>query len=215
MGRIHSTAVGELAGDLEMGSAAAPWKSLLLSALESNAQIKHSTFLHLATIGANGRPSNRTVVFRGFEEGTDRIHIYTDSRSRKIEELKTCPFAEISWYFTESWEQFRISGRIEVVDASCLDATKFKKRAEAWSSISPKSRMQYLGPSPNLPYIAEQPAKEPVLDSCSGPVDAFCLLVLDPDQVDYLNLKSAERKLFKAIPCVGRETLWESERINP
>ncbi|XP_022980850.1 pyridoxine/pyridoxamine 5'-phosphate oxidase 2 isoform X2 [Cucurbita maxima] len=166
-----------------MGSAAAPWKSLLLSALESNAQITHSRFLHLATIGGNGRPSNRTVVFRGFEEGTDGIRIYTDSRSRKIEELKTCPFAE--------------------------------KRAEAWSSISPKSRMQYLGPSPNLPYIAEQPAKEPVLDSCSGPVDAFCLLVLDPDQVDYLNLKSAERKLFKAIPCLGRETLWESERINP
>ena len=58
-----------------------------------------------------------------------------------------------------------------------------QKRAEAWSSISLKSRMQYLGPSPNLPYIAEQPAKEPVLDPCSGPVDAFCLLVLDPDQV--------------------------------
>lgn len=92
----------------------APWKSLLLRALESNGQIKHSKFLQLvhfpfyfsqvqvffliyllhgrflcricfqATIGTNGRPSNRTVVFREFEEGTDRIHIYTDSRSRKV-----------------------------------------------------------------------------------------------------------------------------------
>lgn len=43
--------------------------------------------------------------------------------------------------------------------------------------------MQYLGPSPGLPHLAEQPTKEPSLDSCSGPVDAFCLLVFDPDQV--------------------------------
>lgn len=58
-----------------------------------------------------------------------------------------------------------------------------QQRAEAWSSISPKSRMQYLGPSPGLPHLAEQPANEPLLDSYSGPVDAFCLLVFDPDQV--------------------------------
>ncbi|XP_038874700.1 pyridoxine/pyridoxamine 5'-phosphate oxidase 2-like isoform X3 [Benincasa hispida] len=195
-----------------MGSAAAPWKSLLLGALESNGRIKHSKFLQLvhfplsislqvqvsllllhsrflrrnrfqATIGINGRPSNRTVVFRGFEEGTDRIHIYTDSRTRKIEELKNCPFAE--------------------------------QRAEAWSSISPKSRLQYLGPSPGLPYPGEQPVKEPFVDSYSGPVDSFCLLVFNPDQVDYLNLKSEERNLFKAIPSFGGEKLWETERINP
>ncbi|XP_031739223.1 pyridoxine/pyridoxamine 5'-phosphate oxidase 2 isoform X2 [Cucumis sativus] len=165
-----------------MGSAVAPWKSLLLSALESNGHFKHSKFLQLATIGTNGRPSNRTVVFRGFEEGTDRIHIYTDSRNRKIEELKNCPFAE--------------------------------QRAEAWSSISPKSRMQYLGPSPGLPHLAEQPAKEPFLDSCSGPVDTFCLLVFDPDQVDYLNVRSDERNSFKAITSFGGEKLWETERIN-
>lgn len=41
-------------------------------------------FCFQATIGTNGRPSNRTVVFRGFEDGTDRIQIYTDSRSRKV-----------------------------------------------------------------------------------------------------------------------------------
>ncbi|XP_038899256.1 pyridoxine/pyridoxamine 5'-phosphate oxidase 2 isoform X2 [Benincasa hispida] len=166
-----------------MGSAAAPWKSLLLGALESNGRIKHSKFLQLATIGINGRPSNRTVVFRGFEEGTDKIHIYTDSRTRKIEELKNCPFAE--------------------------------QRAEAWSSISPKSRLQYLGPSPGLPYPGEQPVKEPFVDSYSGPVDSFCLLVFNPDQVDYLNLKSEERNLFKAIPSFGGEKLWETGRINP
>ena len=72
-----------------MGTATAPWKQLLLSALESNAHLKHSSYFQLviltdpllfklhyrvhifihfvafqATIGTSGRPSNRTVVFR-------------------------------------------------------------------------------------------------------------------------------------------------------
>lgn len=37
-----------------------------------------------ATIGSNGRPSNRTVVFRGFQENTDQIQINTDSRTHKV-----------------------------------------------------------------------------------------------------------------------------------
>ncbi|CAA7057031.1 unnamed protein product [Microthlaspi erraticum] len=53
-----------------------------------------------ATIGLNGRPSNRTVVFRGFEENSDMIRINTDLRSRKIEELKHCPFSEVRNLFT-------------------------------------------------------------------------------------------------------------------
>lgn len=65
-------------------------------------------FFFQATIGFNGRPSNRTVVFRlirifknfrvfgllgndkfvcfgrGFEENSDKIQINTDLRSRKV-----------------------------------------------------------------------------------------------------------------------------------
>ncbi|XP_022147468.1 pyridoxine/pyridoxamine 5'-phosphate oxidase 2 isoform X2 [Momordica charantia] len=166
-----------------MGSAAAPWKSLLLTALESNGHIKHSQFLQLATVGANGRPSNRTVVFRGFQEGSDNIQINTDSRSRKVEELKNCPFAE--------------------------------QREKAWSSIPSKTRMQYLGPNPGLPYLTGQPAKENLQDSSSGPVDSYCLLVFNPDQVDYVNLKSEKRFLYKASSSSRGEKLWSTERINP
>ncbi|XP_022147467.1 pyridoxine/pyridoxamine 5'-phosphate oxidase 2 isoform X1 [Momordica charantia] len=198
-----------------MGSAAAPWKSLLLTALESNGHIKHSQFLQLATVGANGRPSNRTVVFRGFQEGSDNIQINTDSRSRKVEELKNCPFAEICWYFTESWEQFRISGRVEVVDSLYPDAIKLQQREKAWSSIPSKTRMQYLGPNPGLPYLTGQPAKENLQDSSSGPVDSYCLLVFNPDQVDYVNLKSEKRFLYKASSSSRGEKLWSTERINP
>ncbi|CAN0924509.1 Pyridoxine/pyridoxamine 5'-phosphate oxidase 2, partial [Linum grandiflorum] len=194
---------------------AAPWKQLLLTALDSNAHLKHTSYLQLATIGCNGRPSNRTVVFRGFEENSDNILINTDSRTRKIGELKRCSYAEICWYFTDSWEQFRINGKVDIIDASNPDPAKVQQRENSWFASSARSRMQYLGPNPGLPALSEQPHQESFIDSSAGPVDAFCLLVLAPDQVDYLNLKSSERLMFTSGEGVSGEKHWNSERVNP
>ncbi|KAK3012297.1 hypothetical protein RJ639_012845 [Escallonia herrerae] len=174
---------------------------------------KHSTYFQLATIGSNGRTANRTVVFRGFQENSDKIQINTDCRSRKIEDLKHCPFAEMCWYFTESWEQFRINGTVDVIDGSNPDPMKLQQREKAWFASSPKSRLQYLGPNPGLPSISEHSSQENSLDPSSGPVGA--LLVVDPDQVDYLNLKSNERIAFTSIQDTNGEKLWNSEGVDP
>ncbi|XP_031113459.1 pyridoxine/pyridoxamine 5'-phosphate oxidase 2 [Ipomoea triloba] len=194
---------------------AAPWKHLLLNSLNSNSHLKHSIYLQLATVGSNGRPSNRTVVFRGFEDNSDRIQIYTDSRTRKIEDIKHCPFAEICWYFTDSWEQYRINGRVDVIDASNPDPDKLQQRQTAWFASSLKSRLQYLGPSPGLPSLDDQSSQENSLDPSAGPTDAFCLLVLDPEQVDFLNLKSNRRIAFASRCSINGEKLWTSVEINP
>ncbi|XP_062157135.1 pyridoxine/pyridoxamine 5'-phosphate oxidase 2 [Alnus glutinosa] len=197
-----------------MGTVTGPWKQLLINALESNVHLKHSSFFQLATIGSNGRPSNRTLVFRGFQENSDRIQINTDCRTHKIEELKHCPFAEMCWYFTDSWEQFRINGKIDIIDASDPDPNKLQQREKSWFASSPKSRLQYLGPNPGLPCLSEQPDQE-FLDPSTGPVGAFCVLILDPDQVDYLNLKSNQRVKFTSGLSVNGEKCWTSERVNP
>ncbi|KAF3439836.1 hypothetical protein FNV43_RR18114 [Rhamnella rubrinervis] len=166
-----------------------------------------------ATVDCNGRPSNRTVVFRGFVEDSDKIQINTDVRSRKIEELKHSPFAEICWYLTDTWEQFRIKGTIDIIDGSNPDPVKLQQREKSWFVRSPSSRLVYL--DPGLPYQDEQPLNEAILDPCAGPVDAFCLLILDPEQVDYLNLKSNERLIFIPRQNDNGENLCISEKINP
>ncbi|XP_026403757.1 pyridoxine/pyridoxamine 5'-phosphate oxidase 2-like isoform X1 [Papaver somniferum] len=193
----------------------APWKQLLLNSLESNGSLKHSTYFQLATIGLNGRPSNRTVVFRGFEEDSNKILINTDCRSCKVEEIKRFPFGEICWYFTDSWEQYRISGSIDVIDGSSRDQMKLLQREKAWFASSPRSRQQYLGPIPGLPCILEEPNQELSLDPSAGPVVAFCLLIVDPDQVDYLNLKSNERLAFTIKNNDDGGKCWDSKKINP
>lgn len=191
------------------------WKQLLLQALQANSQLKHSSFFQFATVGANGRPANRTVVFRGLQEESGKIEINTDSRTRKIEDLKHCPFAEICWYFTDSWEQFRINGMVDVIDGSNSDSGKLQQREKSWFACSLKSRMQYLGPNPGLPSITEESPEDFNLDPYAGPVSAFCLLVLDPDKVDYLNLKTNTRLVFGRSTNSNGDKCWTSENINP
>ncbi|TXG63054.1 hypothetical protein EZV62_010048 [Acer yangbiense] len=161
-----------------MGTVTAPWKQLLLNALESNSHLKHSSYVQL------------------------------------VEELKHCPFAEICWYFTDSWEQFRINGRIDIIDGSNPDSEKLQIREKSWFASSPRSRLQYLGPYPGLPQLSEEP-QETSVDPSAGPVSEFCLLVLDPEQVDYLNLKTNQRLMFTSTQSQIGEKCWTSERINP
>lgn len=92
---------------------------------------------------------------------------------------------------------------------------KLQERENAWFASSLKSRLQYLGPNPGLPCLSEQPAQECSPDPSTGPVAAFCLLILDPDQVDYLNLKNNERLTFTSSKNVDGVKCWNSEKINP
>ena len=45
------------------------WRLSLTSALHRNRHLVYSRYFQLATVGLEGRPANRTVVFRGFFYG--------------------------------------------------------------------------------------------------------------------------------------------------
>jgi hypothetical protein len=51
----------------------APWREPLARALHRNRSLAYSRYLQLATVRNNGRPANRTVVFRGFLENTNQL----------------------------------------------------------------------------------------------------------------------------------------------
>ena len=48
------------------------------------------------------------------------IHSW-DGRTKKMDDFKKQPWAEICWYFTETREQYRLSGKISVIDANAED----------------------------------------------------------------------------------------------
>ncbi|KAL3620093.1 Pyridoxine/pyridoxamine 5'-phosphate oxidase 2 [Castilleja foliolosa] len=62
------------------------------------------------------------------------------------------------WYFTESWEQFRISRPIDVIDGTNPDPVKLQQREKSWFACSVKSRMQYMAPTPRVSILEQPPA---------------------------------------------------------
>lgn len=65
---------------VEVMSVTAPWRSALLKSLDLNKELKYSTFFQLATVRPNGKPANRTMVYRGFVGESTKLTFTTDSR---------------------------------------------------------------------------------------------------------------------------------------
>lgn len=186
----------------------APWRPLLSGALHRNRARVYCRYLQLATIGTDGKPSNRTVVFRGFVD--NYLQMVTDGRSEKVNEILACPWAEACWYFTVTREQFRIAGPLTLVGPN--DTPRANLRRQAWQSLSKKAQQQFYWPHPGqLPtedteVLTDRPP-------CSdAPPDSFYGLLLQPERVDHLNLKGnpQDRHLYE---WSGKS--WTVKEINP
>ena len=60
--------------------AAPGWKSALFKSLEKNGKVPYSKFFQLATVRPDGRPANRTVVYRSILDNTDKLTFNTHLR---------------------------------------------------------------------------------------------------------------------------------------
>jgi pyridoxamine 5'-phosphate oxidase len=106
------------------------WDEALHSELpEVNAMI-------LATADAQGRPSARTVLLKGYS--ADGFVFYTNYESRKGRELADNPVGALLFFWAELERQVRIEGPIERVTASESDnyyrSRPLASRIGAWAS---------------------------------------------------------------------------------
>eukprot|EP01026_Neomeris_dumetosa_P080893 TRINITY_DN90151_c0_g1_i1.p3 TRINITY_DN90151_c0_g1~~TRINITY_DN90151_c0_g1_i1.p3 ORF type:complete len:192 (-),score=26.57 TRINITY_DN90151_c0_g1_i1:130-705(-) len=186
------------------------WKNALLHSLETNKSLVYSKYFQLATIKPNGRPSNRTVVYRGFLG--DNISFITDGRSRKVQEIALNPSGEICWYFPNSREQYRISGNLKVVDKMHEDQELVKARQVVWSGLSDNARKQFLWPHPGLPRQQndEEQYNPQVPSAQTDAVSDFCLVVMEPQDVEHVLLISNQRFCY-----FKNQESWECQEVNP
>jgi pyridoxamine 5'-phosphate oxidase len=77
------------------------------------------TAMALATVGANGRPSLRMVLFKGLHNGG--FCFYTNYGSRKGGELTAHPYAALTFWWDILERQVRIEGRVERVPKALSD----------------------------------------------------------------------------------------------
>ncbi len=101
-----------------------------------DAQVPEPNAMTLATVGADGRPSTRVVLVKGF--GADGLVWYTNFQSRKGRELEGHPYAALQFHWVELERVVRIEGKVQKVDDSEADAyfasRPLDSRIGAWAS---------------------------------------------------------------------------------
>lgn len=106
-----------------------------------DAQVPEPNAMTVATVGADGRPSTRVVLIKGFD--ARGIVWYTNYESRKGRELEIHPFAALQFHWIELERVVRIEGRVEKTEPELSDAyfasRPLDSRIGAWAS--PQSRV--------------------------------------------------------------------------
>lgn len=190
----------------------APWRSPLARALHRNRSQPESRYLQLATLQADGRPANRTIVFRGFLDDSNQLKFVTDSRSQKAKQIDRQPWGEACWYFTKTREQFRIAGKLTLVRENYDDAVLQKARHTSWQELSDAARVQFAWPNPAEPR-ADADAFAPQPPAADKPVENFCLLLLEAVQVDHLELRGEPQNRW--LYNIDSEQVWSVQAVNP
>ncbi|MEH2147435.1 Npun_F5749 family FMN-dependent PPOX-type flavoprotein [Nostoc sp.] len=192
----------------------APWRGAIAHALHRNRSLVYARYLQLATLQANGRPANRTLVFRGFLEDTNQLKFITDNRSAKADQIQQQPWAEVCWYFPNTREQFRITGCLTLVSGDDSDRDFLQPaRIAMWQELSDAARLQFAWPHPGKLRVENPEAFAPPSPEPVQPVPNFCLLLLDPVQVDHLELRGEPQNRWLYHSDEQQE--WSSQAINP
>jgi len=189
----------------------APWRSVLARALHRNRSLPYARYVQLATVRADGKPANRTLVFRGFLDETNQLKFVTDDRSEKTQQIEHCPWAEVCWYFPNTREQIRIAGKLSLIDRANSSERLQKARQIVWQELSDSARTQFAWAHPGQPRAAAETFSPPT-PSQSDPLPQFCLLLLDPAEVDHLELRGEPQNRYQYHLNEGD---WTVEEVNP
>jgi pyridoxamine 5'-phosphate oxidase len=100
------------------------------------AELPEPNAMTLATVGADGRPSTRVVLIKGFD--AEGIVWYSNYNSRKGREMAANPQAALQFHWVELERVVRIEGRVQKTSAEESDtyfATRpLDSRIGAWAS---------------------------------------------------------------------------------
>ncbi|MGG5885910.1 pyridoxamine 5'-phosphate oxidase family protein [Falsiroseomonas sp. HC035] len=154
----------------------------------------------LATLAADGAPTARTLVLRGFEAPSRTLRLHSDARAGKVAELAVEPRAALHLYDAGAAIQLRLSGHVTLHrDDGIADA--------AWAATRDFSRLCYaIQPAPGTP--CPEPPSAPT-DPVAGRAQ-FCVLLFRIARLEFLHLAAAgHRRARFTWPAGGTpEATW-------
>jgi pyridoxamine 5'-phosphate oxidase len=178
-------------------------ESLELGLLDANA-------MSLATCTSEGRPSNRIVLLKSFDE--KGFVFYTNYNSRKGIELSMNPFASLLFYWEELSRQVRIEGKAEKLSsaesAEYFTSRPLESRLGAWASaqstvITDRAELEKRYEELEKIY-AEQVIPAP--EHWGG-------IRIIPDKIEFWQGRPS--RLHDRIVYVKKDSQWEKKRLAP
>ena len=169
----------------------------------------------IATVRADGTPSQRVMVLRAFDSATATLRFHTDARAAKVGEIGDGAPVSVLAYDPGAKRQFRLSGtgRIEA-DGETAD--------KAWSDATLFARRCYLAdPAPgtvsDVPVSglpADIEGRKPKDDAEVAPGRAnFAVLLARIDTIEFLHLAHTghRRAIFRLQP----DGSWHGQWLVP
>ena len=182
-----------------------PWRSLLRGAREREGRSPAARWLQLATVAPDGTPRVRTLVFRGWADGT-ALDLLTDGRSAKLAELRQQLAVELCWLLPKARCQFRLRGDLLTLPTE----VEWEERQRHWQDLTPAGRALWGWPEPGAPLDADAGFPAELADDTSLPAH-FQLLRIVLEQVELLEVRDHphQRRRWR------RDSGWNEERLNP
>lgn len=158
----------------------------------------------VATLDANGRPSQRVMVLRAFDRTSATLRFHTDSRAAKADQVGDGSPVSILTYDASAKRQFRLSGIAHIerttpaADRAWAEATLFAKRCYL---ASPAPGTISALPVSGLAHDLEGRMPESEAEVAPGRVN-FALLMARIDSIEFLYLAHSghRRALFQRSP---------------
>jgi pyridoxamine 5'-phosphate oxidase len=168
------------------------------------------TAFTLATVGADGRPSARVVLFKGFHESG--LTFYTCYEGRKGQELAVHPFAAATFWWDRLERQVRFEGAVERVPRE-LTQRYFESRPRG-SQIGAMTSRQSRVVASRAELDERLAANEQRL--AGGPVplpDDWGGYVLRPQAVEFW--QGRRNRLHDRLRYRYAEGAWRVDRLEP
>jgi pyridoxamine 5'-phosphate oxidase len=174
-----------------------------------SAQLPEPNAMTLATVGADGRPSSRIVLIKGYD--ARGLVWYTNYESRKGRELAGNPYASLQFHWVELERVVRVEGRVEKASAEESDAyyatRPLDSRLGAWAS--PQS--QVIGSRTVLVTNAARAAATHGLHPPRPPHWGGYRLV--PDRWEFW--QGRKSRLHDRLRYRLQDGQWQRERLAP
>lgn len=170
-----------------------------------------SNVMHLSTVNAEGKPSCRTMLLKGFDERG--FVFYTNYKSRKGKELKDNCFAAMTFLWLELYKQVRIEGSIKPVSTiesdNYFNSRPRGSQISAWASSQSKPAADRKELEERYSEIEKQFRNKivPRPDGWGG----YCL---SPDRVEFWQGR-ANRLHDRILYSIGKDNIWTKQRLSP